>query len=90
MPLTAFEQAGIVRATDCPHYITAARARALAAAGTEKSRCLRCYYNPVQVFGMYDQSGPMRTRKYYSHAKCTHPATTRARERCRAEMAAAR
>lgn len=102
MLLTPFERAGIQKAPDCPHYITARRAAAIEATIAQatadggkliphiRRTCVPCATRPVQVFGMYDQSGPMRTRKYYSHAKCTHAATTRARERCRAEMAAAR
>lgn len=62
--MTEFEQANIIKAPSCPHYIPRAfydtmfLALGESAAGT--IRCEKCMVRPVVIYGQFEKPGPKK------------------------------
>lgn len=72
--MTEFEQADIIKAPSCPHYMPRPAYDALCLVvgpGAEGTiRCERCYEQPVRRYGAFEQSGP-RPKPRVTVAKST-------------------
>lgn len=59
-----FEQANIIRAPGCPHWMPrdAYDSLFLVYGDSNEIKCERCYVKPVVVYGQFEKSGPVSNR----------------------------